>query len=99
MKLSNPYRCADHRLRVTRPVSPVSFKVLDHKPWNPCYLVSIHAIEGGCRDPQRLENFTIDFGFVGNVGSSGISIGCPEKGGQTRCVVALCLDDSVTPVA
>src|SRR5437016_11055501 len=67
MKLSNPYRCADHRLRVTRPVSPASFKVLDHKPWNPCYLVPIHAIEGGCRDPQRLEDFTIDFGFVGNI--------------------------------
>src|SRR2546430_10187980 len=69
MKLSNPYRCADHRLRVTRPVSPASFKVLYHKPWNPCYLVSIHAVEVGCRDPQRLEDVTIDFRLVGNIPS------------------------------
>src|SRR5213078_2289546 len=67
MKLSNPYRCADHRLRVTRPVSPAPFKILDHKPWNPCYLVSIHAVEVGCRDPQRLEDVTIDFRLVGNI--------------------------------
>src|SRR5438034_8819650 len=67
MKLSNPYRCADHRLSVTRPVSPASFKVLYHKPWNPCYLVSIHAVEVGCRDPQRLEDVTIDFRLVGNI--------------------------------
>src|SRR5436309_14930177 len=67
MKLSNPYRCADHRLRVTRPVSPAPFKILDHKPWNACYLVSIRAVEGGRRDPQRLEDVTIDFGLVGNI--------------------------------
>src|SRR2546427_13248611 len=51
LRISTPTFYGVYRDEITRVpwlVSPASFKVLDHKPWNPCYLVSIHAIEGGC---------------------------------------------------